>query len=75
MLFLRDIFERYLNGEVGSVARKKELAVFNVEQERARREAAAQERETQRQERQQRQADGSEEEYSSDEDECSTDEE
>ena len=60
MLFLPDIFERYLNGEVGSVARRTEHAVFNVEEERARRQAAAEEKERRRQERQQRQHDASE---------------
>ncbi|KAI1789585.1 hypothetical protein LXA43DRAFT_1020265 [Ganoderma leucocontextum] len=78
MLFLPDVFERYLKGEVGSVARKTELAVFNVEEERARRQAAAQDKERRRQERQQSQANASEddgEEYSSDEDDGSSDEE
>ena len=70
--------EQYLNGEVGSVARRTEHAVFNVEEEQARRQAAAEEKERRRQERQQRQHDASEddvEEYSSDEDEDSSDEE
>ncbi|PIL22569.1 hypothetical protein GSI_15258 [Ganoderma sinense ZZ0214-1] len=78
MLFLPDIFERYLKGEVGSVARKTEHAVFDVEEEQARRQSAAEEKERRRQERQQRQADASDddgEEYSSGEDEDSSDEE
>ena len=49
MIFSPDIFERFLKGEVGSVARKTEHAVYNVEEERARRQAAAEERERQRQ--------------------------
>ncbi|RPD62385.1 hypothetical protein L227DRAFT_498866 [Lentinus tigrinus ALCF2SS1-6] len=52
-LFAPDVFERYLKGEIGSTARKAELAVYNVEEERARRQARAQERERQRLEREQ----------------------
>ena len=36
MIFLPDTFERFLKGEVGSVARKTEHTVYNVEEERER---------------------------------------
>ncbi|TBU62347.1 hypothetical protein BD310DRAFT_871915 [Dichomitus squalens] len=58
MLFLPDIFERFLKGEVGSEARKTEHAVYDMEEERARQQAAAEERERQRRERQQNQTNG-----------------
>lgn len=37
MLFAKDSFLRYCKGEIGTEARKKELAVFVWEEERARR--------------------------------------
>ncbi|TFK91140.1 hypothetical protein K466DRAFT_483426 [Polyporus arcularius HHB13444] len=48
LLFAPDVFAKYLEGEIGSTARKTELAVYNVEEERARRQALAQERQRQR---------------------------
>ena len=58
MIFLPDIFERFLKGEVGSVARKTEHAVYNIEEERARRQVATEERERQHQQRSENSEDG-----------------
>lgn len=51
LIFDRTSFAKYVTGELGSCARKKELAIFKWEEERVRLAARAREMEEERQER------------------------
>ena len=45
---MTDTFEKFLKGEIGSVARKTEHAIYKVEEEQARLQALAQQKEQRR---------------------------